>query len=291
MSTSIDARTALVYDFDGTLAPGNIQEHRLIPQHLKLTPREFWALVDREKQVHDADEILVYLRLLVQHAAALGQPLTESLLNGYGVGTPLFEGVSSWFDRIDSYAATRGLRLEHYVISSGNHEMISHTDIAHAFHTIFASRYVYDQQGHAVWPAVAINYTTKTQYLFRINKGVDNNWNNEPVNRWLPMAERPIPFSRMIYIGDGDTDIPSMKMVRLQGGFSIAVFDPKKWESPDTAERARFKTKAYNLIAEDRAHFVLPADYSEGSQLDIAVKGVLGRIAREAGWRDGSVGG
>ena len=114
-----------------------------------------------------------------------------------------------------------------------------------------------------------------------INKGVETYWNDEQVNRWVPMKERPIPFERMIYLGDGDTDIPSMKMVRHQGGHSIAVFDPKQWDSPDMMVQARFKEKAYNLIAEDRAHFVLPADYSEGSQLDVTVKGVLGRIAND----------
>jgi hypothetical protein len=127
---------------------------------------------------------------------------------------------------------------------------------------------------------VAINYTTKTQYLFRINKGVDNNWNNEAVNRWQPMDERPVPFSRIIYLGDGDTDIPSMKMVRHQGGHSVAVFDPKQWAE------TRSQEKVFNLIAEDRAHFVVPADYTDGSQLDITIKGVLGRIARDqAGYR------
>ncbi len=282
------ARTAIVYDFDGTLAPSNIQEHTLIPEYLESTSEEFWHLVAKEKRAQDADEILVYLRLLIERASALGKPITQALLNQHGRRVPLFDGVDSWFGRINAYAGESGLHLEHYVISSGNHEMISHTRVAGEFSGIFASKYMYDAAGHAIWPAVAINYTTKTQYLFRINKGVGNNWDNEPVNRWLPMRERPVPFQRMIYMGDGDTDIPSMKMVRHQGGHSIAVFDPKKWDSPDTEERERFKRKAYNLIAEDRAHFVLPADYSDGSQLDITVKGVLGRIAREEGFREGA---
>lgn len=144
---------------------------------------------------------------------------------------------------------------------------------------------LYDDQGHATWPAAVINYTTKTQFLFRINKGVETYWNDDEVNRWVPMEDRPIPFQRMIYIGDGDTDIPSMKMVRHQGGHSIAVFDPKQWDSADPREREQTKTKAHNLIAEDRAHFVLPADYRDGSQLDVTVKGVLGRVARDAGRR------
>jgi hypothetical protein len=273
-------RTALVYDFDGTLAPGNIQEHSLIPRHLEMAIADFWEAVGAEKRQHDADEILVYLGLLLTKARAMGKPLTKSLLVEHGAHTPLFQGVPDWFDRIDAHALVRGLQLEHYVISSGNEEMIAGTSIANRFTKIFASRYRYDQHGHADWPAVAINYTSKTQYLFRINKGVDNVWNNDPVNRWVPTDERPVPFSRIIYLGDGDTDIPSMKMVRHQGGHSIAVFDPERWAKPEMQQ------KVYNLIAEDRAHFVVPADYRNGSQLDITMKGILGRIARdEAGYR------
>lgn len=267
--------TALVYDFDGTLAPGNIQEHSLIPNHLGLSIEEFWSGVAREKMQHDADEILVYLRRLAATARDLGKPLTRELLREHGGRTPLFAGVAAWFARIDQHARERGLRLQHYVISSGNEEMIAGTSVYPHFAKVFASRYRYDEHGHAEWPAVAINYTSKTQYLFRINKGVGNSWDNEPVNRWIPTDERPIPFPRIIYLGDGDTDIPSMKMVRHQGGHSIAVFDPERWA------KRELQQKVYNLIAEDRAHFVVPADYQDGSQLDITIKGILGRIARD----------
>jgi hypothetical protein len=201
------------------------------------------------------------------------------VLRWHGAKTPLFNGVVDWFDRINAFGRERSLALEHYVISSGNEEMIRGTTIFAEFRQVFASKYLYDQEGNAVWPAVAINYTSKTQYLFRINKGVDNYWDNEAVNRWRPLHERPVPFSRIIYLGDGDTDIPSMKMVRFQGGHSLAVFDPVRWE------KRELQSKVYNLIAEDRAHFVVPADYRDNSQLDITIKGVLGRIARdEAGY-------
>jgi phosphoserine phosphatase len=274
-------KTALVYDFDGTLAPGNIQEHTLIPKHLGMTKHAFWDRVEAQKKADDADQILVYLDLLAALANERGAPLTRDLLEQHGANTPLFTGVLEWFDRINLHGETRGLALEHYVISSGNEEMIAGTSIGQKFRKIFASRYRYGTNGHAQWPAVAINFTSKTQYLFQINKGVDNNWNHEAVNRWVPHAERPIPFSRIIYLGDGDTDIPSMKMVRHQGGHSVAVFDPDRWAKKELQQ------KVYNLIAEDRAHFVVPADYTDGSQLDITVKGVLGRIARDqAGYRE-----
>ncbi|MGC4064436.1 MAG: HAD family hydrolase [Polyangiaceae bacterium] len=279
-SPSPALRTALVYDFDGTLAPGNIQEHSLLPHFLGLSPKDFWQRVHDEKVTHDADEILVYLRLLLVEAAAKGTYVTRTTLREHGRKTPLFEGVPEWFERIDAHAKERGLAIEHYVISSGNEEMIEGTLIARHFRKIFGSRYRYDDEGRAIWPALAINYTSKTQYLFRINKGVDNAWDNEPVNRWKPPEERDIPFSRIVYFGDGDTDIPSMKMVRHQGGHSVAVFDPKRWANLE------LQGKVYNLIAEDRANFVVPADYRNGSQLDITIKGILGRIARdEAGYR------
>lgn len=274
-------RAALIYDFDGTLAPGNIQEHSLLPNFLGVAVSDFWDHVAEEKRAHNADEILVYLRLLIEHARRNGLQITREILAEHGACTPLFQGVDTWFERIDAHAAEQGLMLEHYVVSSGNEEMIRGSSIGSKFRTIFASRYLYDKDGNAIWPAVAVNYTTKTQYLFRINKGVDNAWDNEPVNRFIPMGERPVPFQRMIYFGDGDTDIPSMKMVRHQGGHSIAVFDPERWSAANPAVRETVKTKAYKLIAEDRAHFVVPADYQDGSQLDVTVKGILGRIRRD----------
>ena len=270
-------RTALVYDFDGTLAPGNIQEHKLLPEYLGITPADFWKEVKATREVEDADMILTYMRLLLEKAAAKGLPLTKEILESNAKQIPLFEGVRDWFRRINRHAADIDLALEHYVISSGNQEMIEATAIASFFEHTFGCRYAYDATtGRATWPALTINYTTKTQYLFRINKGVLNAWNDEDVNRWVPMDERPIPFQRMIYFGDGDTDIPSMKMVRSQGGHSIAVFDPNKWRD------GKMQRKVFNLIAEDRADFVVPADYLVGSQLDITVKGVLGRIARDS---------
>jgi phosphoserine phosphatase len=273
-------RTAIVYDFDGTLAPANIQEHSLIPEHLGIGAAEFWAQVDAQKRVHNADSILVFLHLLMERARAAGKPLTRAILEQHGKDTPVFDGVESWFDRIGAHAAERSLQLEHYIISSGNEEMIRACRVAQHFTYVFGSNYVYDADGYAVWPGTAVNYTTKTQYLFRINKGVLNHWNDAPVNRWIPMADRPLPFSRMVYLGDGDTDIPSMKMIRHQGGHSVAVFDPTRWA------KRELQPKVYDLIAEDRAHFVVPADYTDGSQLDITIKGILGRIARdEAGYR------
>jgi haloacid dehalogenase-like hydrolase len=187
--------------------------------------------------------------------------------------------VEDWFQRTNSFAKREGLKLEHYVVSSGIRAMIEGSPVSKNFTRVFASSFAYDSDGEAVWPSVAINYTTKTQFLFRINKGIQNTWDNEAINRWIPMTERPLPFERIIFIGDGDTDIPSMKMVRFQGGVAIAVFDPQKWS------QSSHQNKMGRLIAEDRVNYVAPADYRPGQQLDVTVRGVLGRIAREAGFR------
>jgi phosphoserine phosphatase len=276
-------RTALVYDFDGTLAAGNIQESSLLPNLLGINdPGAFWEEAEEMARNENADSISMYLKLIIDKARKQGKPITKEVLHQHGkdIDRKLFSGVSTWFDRINEYASQRGLTLEHYIVSSANEEMIRGSSIADKFKEIFACKYFYDADGYAVWPSVAINYTTKTQYLFRINKDVLNHHDNKSVNRWSPLDERPIPFCRMIYLGDGDTDIPSMKMVRHQGGYSVAVFDPEKWP------KERTQRKVYQLIAEDRAHFVVPADYSDGSQLDVTIKGVLGRIARDcAGYR------
>lgn len=269
-------RTAIVYDFDGTLARGNIQEHTFL-RDKGIPKEEFWADVQHEAKSTDSDEILVYMRKMLEAAKDSGEPLKRSALREAGRDTPLFEGVSEWFDRINDHATEIGLSLEHYVVSSGIREMIEGCKIAGKFKHIFASKFIYDENDVAIWPGIAINYTTKTQFLFRINKEVINNWDNESVNKWMPMEKRPIPFERIIFIGDGDTDIPSMKMVRLQGGHSIAVFDPEEW--PKVGSGSKAQEKIFKLISEDRVHFVAPADYRNGSQLDITVKGILGRIS------------
>lgn len=269
-----NTRTALVYDFDGTLARGNVQEHSFLPE-LDLSKEDFWEEVKRRTRKHDADEILVYMDHMLEVAFESGVRITREMLQEHGRNTPLFEGLEEWFQRINEFGEERGLNVEHYIISSGNLELIEGSPISRHFTNIYASKFMFGEEGEAAGPAVAINYTTKTQFLFRINKGIDNTWDNAAVNRWMPVSERPVPFTRMIFFGDGDTDIPSMKMVRHQGGYAIAVFDPEEFGA------ARSQEKIYRLIAEDRVHYVAPADYKKGSQLDVMTRGILEKIARE----------
>jgi hypothetical protein len=270
-------RTAMIYDFDGTLARGNLQEQSFIPE-IGMSRENFWAEVKRRTKDHDADEILVYMHLMLDKARCLGREVTKEALRQHGRDAPLFPGLTgqSWFRRVNKHAAERGLLLEHYIVSSGIDEMIDGCAIRGAFHRVFASKFIY-VDGTAAWPGVGINYTTKTQYLFRINKGVDNHWDNASINAYMPEAERPIPFDRMIFIGDGETDIPAMKMLTYQGGHAVAVYDPNRSD--------RDLSKIHTLISDGRVEFVAPADYTEKSQLDIIVKGILGRIARKHDYR------
>lgn len=266
---------ALVYDFDGTLAKGNLPEHGLFPELGINTEHErktFWDENKRRAKQHKSDEVLSYMKAILERAEKRGVKLTREYLVQHGRKVPFFKGVEEWFERINGFAEVDGFRLQHYVISSGLLELIEGTAVYSRFEFVFASAYEYDESRCPVWPAVGVNYTTKTQFLFRINKGILNVHDNDEINKWQPKEERPVPFSRMIFIGDGDTDIPSMKMVRYQGGQAVAVFDPDEFKNPRKQEAMR------RLIAEDRVDYVAPADYSPGSQLEITVRGILGRI-------------
>lgn len=269
-------KTAIIYDFDGTLARGNMQEVSFIPS-IGVDIGAFWAEAEALTEAADADGILMYMQLMLRHGRANGAPITRETLLEHGREVALFEGLKdlSWFDRMNAFGEQYGLDIEHYIISAGLEEMIEGTPIRSALTHVFASHYVYDENGEAAWPAVGVNYTTKTQYLFRINKGVNNHWEHERINHFIPDEERSIPFDRMIFLGDGDTDVPTMKMMHTKGGFSIAVYDPRSNEKD--------QKKVYSLISEDRVNFVAAADYREGSALDLIVKGLVGRIAINSG--------
>jgi len=273
-------KTALIYDFDGTLARGNMQEVSFIPS-VGMGIGDFWGEAEALTKEADGDGILMYMQLMLQHARDNGAPITREGLREHGQDVKLFDGLRSdltgkgWFERINAKGAEYGLDIEHYIVSAGLEEMIDGCPIRDEFHHVFASKFVYDRHGVAIWPAVGVNYTTKTQYLFRINKGVLNHWEHDKINKFMADDDRPVPFERMIFLGDGDTDVPTMKMMHTKGGFSIAVYDPRFNEKD--------QKKIYSLISEDRVNFVAAADYREGSALDLIVKGLIGRIAINAG--------
>ena len=273
-------KTALIYDFDGTLARGNMQEVSFIPS-VGMGIGDFWGEAEALTKAADGDGILMYMQLMLLHARQNNAPITRDTLREHGQDVKLFDGLKSdltgkgWFERINEKGAEYGLDIEHYIVSAGLEEMIDGCPIRDEFHHVFASKFVYDENGVAIWPAVGVNYTTKTQYLFRINKGVLNHWEHDKINKFMADDDRPVPFERMIFLGDGDTDVPTMKMMHTKGGFSIAVYDPRFNEKD--------QKKIYSLISEDRVNFVAAADYREGSALDLIVKGLIGRIAINAG--------
>lgn len=269
-------KTAIIYDFDGTLAEGNIQEQSFIP-NIGMTKEEFWKQVKIKTKENDSDEILNYMYLMITLAQKAKVSFSKQDLALHGSKAVLFNGLKdgSWFERINNYGVKLGLKIEHYILSSGIEEMINGCSIRNHFKSVYASKFIFENE-QAVWPAVAVNYTTKNQYLFRINKGVDNHWDNQTINEYMPEGDRPIPFDRMIFIGDGDTDIPTMKMLTYKGGHSFAVYSPKKDH--------RDISKIHKLISDGRVEFVAPANYTENSQLDILLRGVLGRIARKNGF-------
>lgn len=273
---------ALCYDFDGTLAPGNMQEHNFIPE-LNIATPYFWDEVNKRSREHDADSILTYMHLMLEKAR--GTPdvkFTRQAFMDYGKKLHLFSGVKSWFDRINEYGKECDAAIEHYIISSGLREMIVGCPISEKVNKVYASSFMFDQNDVAIWPAVAVNYTTKTQFLFRINKGQHEVWDDSKINDYVPEAERPVPFSRMIFIGDGSTDVPCMRLVKDQGGYSIAVYDSQASDD-----------KANKLLADGRVHFVAPADYGKNKRLDKQVKRVVQMMAAQTmvqrGQRNGRI--
>ena len=264
---------ALVYDFDGTLAPGNMQERQFIPD-VGMTPHQFWTEVDHLASANQADRILMYMYFMLRKAGERGVPVRAGDFRERGRGLEFFDGVLEWFGRINDYGKSRGVRIEHYIVSSGNAEIIEGTPVADLVDRIYASRFLFDQNGVAVWPALAVNYTTKTQFLFRINKGAHDLSDDSGINRFVAKEDRPVPFENMVYIGDGETDVPCFRLVKDLGGLSVAVFPPRTRNA---------RQKAQRFVDEGRVHCVAPADYTEDSRLDWLVKANIELLAnREA---------
>lgn len=260
------AQIAIVYDFDGTLAPGYMQEQSFLPA-LGIDAKAFWDEAKARARQHDMDEILAYMELMIDRSKQNRTPQTREVFQSYGRMITFFPGVETWFARVNAHAAGSGVDVSHFVISSGNEETIEGTSIAREFRRIFASRFRYDENGVAVWPAVVVNYTTKSQFLYRINKGDFTVYDNTKINRYTPEEERPFPFKNFIYIGDGDTDVPAMKMVTYQGGRSIVVYPPERI------------AEAHRLVEQRRADLAVPVDYTPGSPLEQAVHAGIDQIA------------
>jgi phosphoserine phosphatase len=258
----------LIYDFDGTLSPGNMQEFGFI-QAIGQTPEEFWAKSDGIAIGQDASNILAYMKLMYDEARKNGIRLTREGFRRYGADIKLYEGVREWFKNVNAYGKEHGVIIEHYINSSGLTEIIEGSPIAKEFKHVFAGSFIYDEKGEAEWPGIAVDYTAKTQYLFKIQKGIFSSRDAKRVNEsWADDAKR-LPFTNMIYFGDGDTDVPSMKLVKLSGGHAIAVFDPTRPGKKETARK---------LLRQDRVNFITPATYTKDSRTFRLVCAIIDKI-------------
>ncbi len=261
------ARMAICYDFDKTLSPDDMQTFTLIPS-FGIDANEFWREANTLAIEANMDKNLAWMFELIKYSKFKGRSIHREYFKEAGADVKLYDGVLGWFERINAYARRRGVELEHYIISSGLKEIIEGSPIAPYFKRIYASSYLYSADGIAEWPAQAVNYTTKTQFIFRISKGIFDEY-DERVNELIPKSEKHMPIENIVYIGDSDTDIPSMRLVRLEGGYSIGVYDPTKKDT----------RKVDKLFKDGRINYYAPADYREDKPLDIFLKGIIDEIA------------
>lgn len=255
---------AICYDFDKTLSPDDMQSQGFI-QSLEKEVEKFWYESNKLASDNEMDQNLAWMYKMAKESRGR-HILKKEVLAGYGADVKLYPGVDTWFDRINTYGQEKGIKVEHYIISSGLKEMIEGTEIAKYFKKIYASSFYYDEARVAVWPAQCINYTNKTQFLFRIKKGALE-INDTKVNDFLSEDQCRIPFRNMVYIGDSDTDVPCMKLVSINGGYSIGVHGKES------------KNKVFKMIEENRIKYFTEADYTEGSELEKLLKNIIDRTA------------
>lgn len=262
-------KVALIYDFDETLSITYMQDYVLIPT-LGMKPQKFWDKANQWSRDNCADQVTGSMYYFTKTAREKGIRLTREFFCDAGKTITYFDGVEEWFERINAYGKKLDLEVEHYIISSGYEEIIAGSSIRHHFKDVFGCSFAFGEDGTPVWPARVVNYSTKTQYLSKINKGLGK-LEDRAVNEFMPDEDRVIPFTRMIYFGDGQTDIPSMKLTKERNGIAIAVYQPK----------SQHKKTAIKLLSDGRVNFALPADYSEGKQIDKVVKTILDKMAKE----------
>lgn len=256
---------AIMYDFDKTLCTKDMQDYSFIPS-LGMTESEFWSFANELGTNEHMDSVLAYMYAMVKMSKDKNIPILRQKLVDMGRNVELFSGVESWFERISDFGSEQGVQVEHYVISSGMKEIIEGTSISKYFKSIFACEFLYDENGNGVWPKTDVNYTNKTQFVYRINKGVLDVANDNDLNRSMPDDSKRVPFCNMIYIGDGLSDVPCMKMMKAYGGYSIAVYQSRD-------------SKVEDLLKNDRVDYIYPADYRDGTGLDTTVRNIIRKMA------------
>ena len=257
---------AIMYDFDKTLCTRDMQEYTFFP-NLGIEAESFWNEANKLREYNKMDQVLSYMYLMFKKTVDNNRSLKRDYLKQMGENIELFPGVVEWFERIDKYGKSLGFEIEHYIISSGLKEIIEGSKVGDKFKCIFASEFFYNEDGNAMWPKLAVNYTNKTQFLMRINKGILDISDDDRLNDKMLDNDRRISTSNMIYLGDGFTDVPCMKLTKENGGVSIAVYTDK---NRDTAKK---------LLNDGRINYMVPADYQEGSEIDEIIKKTIKLMA------------
>ena len=256
---------AFLYDFDKTLCTTDMEDYAFIPS-LGYTPAEFWGRANAFGWENRMDGLLAYMYTMIQECAAQNIKLDRAFLNHCGESIQLFPGVREWFARINAFGESLGVQVEHYVISSGLREIIEGSGIAQEFREIYACEFYYNENADACWPKLDVNFTNKTQFVYRINKGILDVSRDKELNDSMPDDSKRVPFTNMIYMGDGLSDVPCMKMMRAYGGQAIAVYQASNRQGVE------------KLLADGRVDFIFPADYREGMELDRTVRDILRKM-------------
>lgn len=267
---------ALVYDFDGTLSPQPMQEYTVLPK-IGVAPVEFWAMVNREARETQSDPMLVYMRHIIEALERVKVDVKREDFAAMARRIEYFPGVATWFGRIDAYVKKRSrgqVKVLHYLISAGQKEILDGVSIRRHFKRIYASEYHFNHHGVATFPKLLVTDTMKTQFLFRINKGIEAV--TESINEHMPEDERPIPFQNIVYVGDGMTDVPSMALTKKNGGHTVAVFDP---------EGDKGRATCVKLLDAGRVDFVAEADFRAGSRLTRRVQLLIDAIVADVAYR------
>jgi 2-hydroxy-3-keto-5-methylthiopentenyl-1-phosphate phosphatase len=267
---------ALVYDFDGTLSPQPMQEYTVLPK-IGVAPAQFWAMVNREARETESDPMLVYMRHIIEALERVKVDVKREDFAVMARAIEYFPGVATWFGRINAYVRKRSrgqVKVHHYLISAGQKEILDGVSIRRHFKRIYASEYHFNHHGVATFPKLLVTDTMKTQFLFRINKGIEAV--TESINEHMPEEDRPIPFQNMIYVGDGMTDVPSMALTKKNGGHTVAVYD---------TEGDKGRATCVKLLDAGRVDFIAEADFRAASRLTRRVQLLLDAIVADVAYR------
>ena len=255
---------AIMYDFDKTLSTTDMQNYSFIPM-LGMTPDEFWGATGEFSKRTGCERILSYMYMMIAKAKEKGIKLTREVLRDCGKSIKYHPGVTTWFQRINEYGLSKGVKVEHYLVSSGTEEILEGCSIFDCFTKVYGCEFYYENDV-PVWPKLAINYTQKTQFFFRIAKGVTELGNDDSVNE-KTKGQLRIPYSNIVYMGDGMTDVACMTLVNKNGGYSIGVYTDDN------------KEKVAQIRADKRCKFIVKADYSKDTDMEKVFKLIIDGVA------------